>query len=74
VRIASNQPAITRRSASGSRLSPSRVESVTSQKSTVTVFRADGAGLVRASGAPQFEQKFADGRFGSPHAAHAAIA
>jgi hypothetical protein len=70
-RIAANQRFITLRTDSGSRRSPSPVESATSQKTTVTVLRA--AVSECASGEPQTAQKLADGGLSAPHVAHAAM-
>ena len=53
----------------GSIRSPSAVEPMTSQKSTVTVFRTSRAEAAAASGSPQESQKRAPSRFSAPQLA-----
>ena len=67
VRIASCQRAITRRRDSGSSRSPSGVDSIRSQKRTVTTFRtARGGACSRTRGAAQPEQNWASSAFCRP--------
>ena len=47
--------------------SPSAVEPVTSQKSTVTTFRTSRGAAASASAAPHESQKRAPSRFSAPH-------
>jgi len=58
---------ITPCSASGSSASPRAVDSVTSQKTIVTIFRLPGGGAAAASSVPQARQNRARSGFVSPH-------
>jgi hypothetical protein len=68
--ISSKNRAMTRRSDSASRRSPSPVEPVTSAKSTVTVFLTSRTGSSTSSGRPHAWQNRARSALGSPHAPH----
>ncbi|MDX6477772.1 MAG: hypothetical protein QOG29_359, partial [Gaiellaceae bacterium] len=58
-----------RRRLSGSNRSPSAVEPLTSQKTTVTVLRCSRWATAAPSGAAQESQKCASSRFSDPHLA-----
>jgi len=72
-RAVSKYRAIVARVASGSSCSARAVEPITSQKSTVTVFRSSRGRSASARTAPQESQKRAPSRFSAPQLAQAAM-